>query len=50
MYALTLAGQAGVEEILRSILADFEITLGLSGYASLAEIYGKADTVLTKLD
>ena len=31
MYGLAIGGSKGVEEVLRSILADTEITLGLSG-------------------
>jgi lactate 2-monooxygenase len=50
MYALTVGGQDGVEEVLRMILADLEITLGLSGYSSLQDIQGKRDQVLVKID
>ena len=37
-YGLGLGGQAGVEHVLRSLLAEFELTLALSGYASPAEL------------
>lgn len=37
-YGLGLGGQAGVEHVLRSLLAEFELTLALSGYASVAEL------------
>ena len=50
MYGLTVAGQAGVEQVLKAILADLEISLGLSGYKALQEIHGQADEVLVKLD
>ncbi|KAI0823970.1 FMN-dependent alpha-hydroxy acid dehydrogenase [Trametes gibbosa] len=48
-YALAVGGQAGVEAYVRSILADFELTLGLSGYRSIAEIQGKAGEVMIKV-
>ena len=38
MYGLTLGGQDGVEEQIRVILSDFEVTLGLSGYKNISEI------------
>jgi lactate 2-monooxygenase len=38
VYGLGLAGQAGVEHVLRSFLADLDLQLGLSGHASLAEL------------
>ncbi len=44
-YALAVAGQAGVEELIRNYLADFELTMGLAGCRSIAEI-GRAN--LTK--
>jgi lactate 2-monooxygenase len=38
VYGLGLAGQAGVEHVLRSFLADLDLQLGLSGHASLSEL------------
>jgi len=38
VYALALAGEKGVRELLRNYLADFELTMGLSGCKSVAEI------------
>ena len=38
LYGLALAGQSGVEQVLRSLLAEFDITLALSGYGSPAEL------------
>ncbi|KAH7106802.1 oxidoreductase [Auriculariales sp. MPI-PUGE-AT-0066] len=46
MYGLALAGEEGVESILRCLLADFETSLGLSGYKNIAEIWDKHDAVL----
>ena len=50
MYGLALGGEQGVEEVLRALLADTEITLGLSGYKNLDEIWGKREAVLEKAD
>ncbi|KII91047.1 hypothetical protein PLICRDRAFT_90755 [Plicaturopsis crispa FD-325 SS-3] len=50
MYGLAIAGQAGVEDVLRSTLADLEVTLGLSGYTSLEEIRGKREEIITRID
>lgn len=44
-YALAIAGQAGVESLVKSILADFELSLGLAGFKNIAEIQGKAGEV-----
>jgi lactate 2-monooxygenase len=38
VYALALAGRAGVHELLRNLIADFELTMGLAGCASVSEI------------
>jgi lactate 2-monooxygenase len=38
VYGLGLAGQAGVEHVLRCFLADLDLQLGLSGHRSLAEL------------
>ncbi|MGM0841383.1 MAG: lactate 2-monooxygenase [Bacillota bacterium] len=38
MYGLTLAGEQGVKEVIRNILADLDLTLALSGQASVSEL------------
>ncbi|WP_374191825.1 alpha-hydroxy-acid oxidizing protein [Spirosoma foliorum] len=38
MYGLALDGQAGVETVIRNLLADLELTLGLIGCKGLSEI------------
>jgi len=50
MYGLALGGEEGVEEVLRGLLANTEVTLGLSGYKSIDEIWGKREAVLEKAD
>lgn len=37
-YALALAGQKGVEELIRNFMADFDLTMALAGCTSVAEI------------
>ncbi|MGH3785706.1 MAG: lactate 2-monooxygenase [Pseudonocardiaceae bacterium] len=38
VYGLALAGQRGVEHVLRTVLGDLDLTLALAGYASLSEL------------
>jgi len=38
VYALALAGEDGVRHVLRALRQEFELTMQLSGYASLAEL------------
>ncbi|RPD56619.1 FMN-dependent alpha-hydroxy acid dehydrogenase [Lentinus tigrinus ALCF2SS1-7] len=49
IYGLALAGQAGVESVIKTILADFELTLGLAGHKTIADIHGKAGEVTIKV-
>jgi lactate 2-monooxygenase len=37
-YALAVAGQKGVEELIRNFMADFDLTMALAGCTSVAEI------------
>lgn len=43
-YGLAMAGEAGVEAVIRNLLADFELTMRLSGKRTVEEV--KADTLL----
>jgi lactate 2-monooxygenase len=38
VYGLALAGEAGVREVVRNFLADFDLTMGLAGCTSVDEI------------
>ena len=38
VYGLAIAGEAGVREVVRNLLADFGLTLGLAGYAGIAQL------------
>ena len=44
-YALAIAGEAGVRELLQNFTADFELTMGLAGCAKVADI--TADCITT---
>ena len=37
-YGLAHGGESGVRHVLRSLLADFDLTVGLSGHRSIAEL------------
>ncbi len=38
VYGLAIAGEAGVREVLENFRADFDLTLGLAGCRSVAEV------------
>jgi lactate 2-monooxygenase len=38
VYGLTLAGEAGVREVIRNTIADFDLTMALSGVSAVKEI------------
>jgi lactate 2-monooxygenase len=38
MWGLAVAGEAGVREVIRNFIADFDLTMGLAGCRSIAEI------------
>lgn len=44
VYGLAVAGQTGATEVLRNLLAEFDLALGLSGYRSPAELTPDAVT------
>jgi lactate 2-monooxygenase len=44
MWGLALAGQAGVEQVLRCLLAEFDLTLALSGHTEIAQLERSALT------
>jgi len=50
LYGGIVAGQAGIEQVLKHTLADLDTTLGLSGFKSLSEIQGKGEEVLVEVD
>jgi lactate 2-monooxygenase len=39
-----------VKHVIKTILAELEITMGLSGYKSIDEIQGKAEEILTRVE
>ena len=42
VYALALGGEDGVRELLRNVIAEFDLTMGLAGVRSCAEIEASA--------
>lgn len=38
VYGLAIAGSAGVRDVLRNLVAEFDIALGLSGHSSVSEL------------
>ncbi|HYR93049.1 MAG TPA: alpha-hydroxy-acid oxidizing protein, partial [Methylomirabilota bacterium] len=42
VYALALAGEDGVRELLRNVIAEFDLTLGLAGLRDPREITTEA--------
>jgi isopentenyl diphosphate isomerase/L-lactate dehydrogenase-like FMN-dependent dehydrogenase len=38
MYGLAIAGEQGVREVLLNLIADLDLTMALSGYASCGEL------------
>jgi isopentenyl-diphosphate delta-isomerase len=42
VYGLALGGQAGVHHVLENLIADFDLTMGLSGRDAVADIDGDA--------
>ncbi|KAJ7068999.1 FMN-dependent dehydrogenase [Mycena belliarum] len=50
LYGGVVAGQDGIEQVLRHTMADLDATLGLSGFTSLNELQGKAEDFLVEID
>jgi lactate 2-monooxygenase len=42
LYGLALAGEAGARDVVRNIIAEFDLTLGLSGLTSISELTPEA--------
>jgi isopentenyl diphosphate isomerase/L-lactate dehydrogenase-like FMN-dependent dehydrogenase len=42
VYGMSIAGQRGAAEVLRNLVAEFDLTLGLAGYRSPAELTPEA--------
>jgi isopentenyl diphosphate isomerase/L-lactate dehydrogenase-like FMN-dependent dehydrogenase len=46
-YGLALGGQDGVTHVLRTVLAELDLTLALAGFADLAELRSSPDALVT---
>ena len=44
VYGLALAGEEGVRDVIRNLAADFDLTMGLAGCASVADVTPRALT------
>jgi lactate 2-monooxygenase len=42
VYGMAIAGEEGAREVLRNLVAEFDLVLGLSGYRSVAELSPEA--------
>lgn len=49
LYGSVIAGQAGVEQVLKHTLADLDNTLGLAGFTKLSEVQGKGEEILARI-
>ena len=38
VFSLSIAGRAGVEHVMRALLADFDLTMHCAGYAAIEDI------------
>ena len=47
-YGLALAGEDGVEAVIRSLLCDLEATLGIMGCTSVQDVQGKKEKILRR--
>lgn len=50
MYGLAISGEQGVEEVIRGLLCEAEIVLGLLGYSSLDQIWDRREEVLERME
>ena len=45
MYGLCIAGEEGVAATVKGILADLDVTMGLSGHKSVYEVQGNREMI-----
>ena len=43
MYGLALGGEAGVDQVIKSILAEAELSLKLSGHSTIQDIWHRRE-------
>ena len=49
VYGLAAGGEKGVEHVIRTVLADLEVSMGLSGFRNLGEIQGRREEVMVRI-
>ncbi len=50
LWGSIIAGQAGVEQVVRQTMAELDVTLGLIGYQSLDDVRAMGGEVVKKID
>ncbi|KAL1704474.1 FMN-dependent dehydrogenase [Schizophyllum commune] len=50
LYGMIAGGQAGAEQVLQHTIADLDTTMALSGLRTVADIQGKAEDVVVRID
>jgi lactate 2-monooxygenase len=50
LYGAIVAGQEGVEQVIKHTMADLDNTMGQTGWSSLEELHGNAEEALEVLD
>ncbi|KAL1746235.1 FMN-dependent dehydrogenase [Schizophyllum fasciatum] len=50
LYGLMAGGQAGAEQVLQHTIADLDTTMALSGLRTVADVQGKGEEVIFKID
>ncbi|KIK69870.1 hypothetical protein GYMLUDRAFT_255101 [Collybiopsis luxurians FD-317 M1] len=50
VYAAAVAGQEGIEQVIKIINADLDNSLAQAGLRGVADVLGRADQILTKVD
>ena len=50
LYGMIAGGQAGAEQVLQHTIADLDTTMALSGLRTVADIQGKGEDVVVRID
>ena len=50
LYGMIAEGQAGAEQVLQHTIADLDTTMALSGLRTVADIQGKGEDVVVRID
>ena len=50
LYGSIVAGQAGIEQVVKHTVAELDNTLGLAGHSSLDAIRGQSQSILVNMN